>query len=507
MSYLRALTQRSESNSFEIGRGSLINTSGALVGALATFGLLMLVVRAVGLDLGGLFFQSLALISGASILCSLGASMTVTRYIAQIGRGQSSDASGMIWTVLIPVTVFSCVVALSGWVGSSFLAAHLTGASHQRDLRSLIAIMILSVPLIVLTRIFTAISRAVDEPSPGVFYDSGGQPLLRLLATGAVVLIHPTAGLLAWAITLPAVVCCVASAVHSRGSLERAGMHWSLRPTWRRSRARDFWAFGVPRGLEEVVQASSIWLLTLMVGALASPAQAATYAALTRLTMGTSVVLQSFTTAMLPRLAASFFHHERAEVERLFRQTTRWLLVLSIPMCVTLLVFPAALLAVASPDLPGGRIGLQFLAVAAFINVATGPVGGVVLMAGKSGVNLIIAVISLISMLVPAFVLIPSYGASGAAVGWTVSITLQNLLLYKYAKNCLGLSPWHGRAVRSSAASATVSGVPQLVVALIVGDNVLGLVVGLLVGGLGLAGYLGLAMRTARGAEFLHHTS
>jgi O-antigen/teichoic acid export membrane protein len=487
MSRLRTLTQRSDSNLREVARGGLINTAGSAVGAVATFALLVLVVRGAGVDRGGLYFQSFALVSGASILCSLGGAMAVTRSIAQVRRGHGADVSAAVWTVVVPVTLFSLAVTAIGYAASGALASRLTDAPHQTALHDLLATMLLAVPFVVLTRVFTAISRAVDEPTPGALYDLGGQPMLRVLAVTVVLALGGGDRALGWSISGPALVCAVLSAAHAFGSLARAEIRCSKSPVWERSSARSFFAFGLPRGLEEVVQASSIWLLTLMVGALSGPAQAATYAALTRLTMGTGMVLQSVTTGMLPRLSAAFIRHEHHEVQHLFHSTTRWLVVLSLPMCVLLFVYPSALLSVASPDLPGGRVGLQILAVGALVNVATGAVGGVVLMAGRSAVNLVVAVVCVVVMVVTSLILVPAYGASGAAAAWAVSMVIQNALLYLYARVKLDLSPWSRAMARPVAISALLSCLPPLAVAAVAGDDVWSLVAASVVSCLGLA--------------------
>jgi O-antigen/teichoic acid export membrane protein len=496
MSRLRTLTRRSDSNLREVARGGVINAGGSAVGAVATFALLILVVRGAGVDRGGLYFQAFALVSGASILCSLGGAMTVTRSIAQVRRGHGADVSAAVWATLVPVTAFSVLVAVLGYAASGTLARHLTDAPHRSALHALLATMVLAVPFVVLTRVFTAVSRAVDEPTPGALYDFGGQAVLRVLAVVVVLATDAGDRALGWSITGPAILCGALSAVHAFGSLRRAGMRCSRVPVWDRSSAHGFFAFGLPRGLEEVVQASSIWLLTLMVGALSGPAQAATYASLTRLTMGTGVLLQSVTTAMLPRLSAAFTHREHDEIERLFQTTTRWLLVLSLPMCVLLFCYPDALLSIASPDLPGGRVGLQVLALGALANVATGAVGGVVLMAGRSSVNLAVAVLSVAAMVGPAIALVPSYGASGAAAAWAASMVVQNALLYLYARRRLDLSPWSPAMARPVAASAALSCLPPLAVALVAGDDLWSLVAAGVVSCAGLV----LSLRSARGS-------
>ena len=472
MSRLGALTRRSESNLREVARGSAITTVGSLVGAVATFGLLVLVVRGAGVDRGGLFFQAFALLSGASVLCSLGGAMHVTRGLSRVPRDQHQDASPVVWVTVLPVSIVSVAVSLAAVLAAGPLAGALTDTPHAPALETLIRVMALGVPFVVLTRVLTAVSRAVDEPAPGALYDLGGQPVLRLVTAGIAVAAGATAGGLAWSITGPAVVCCGLSAWHARRSLTRAGMGLS------RPRRRDlqgygeFIRFGLPRGLEEVVQASSTWLLTVMVGAMAGPAEAATYASLTRLTMGTGLLLQAVTTSMLPRLSASFARRADDELNEMFRTTTRWLLVISLPLCVGLVLFPGALLSIASPDLPGGRVGLQLLAVGALVNVVTGPVGGIVLMAGRSSVNLLVASVSVVAMLVLAVVLIPGSGASGAAAAWSVAIVVQNALLYGYTHWRLRLSAWTGELAGPLTLVVAWSCIPQIATRIVGGDRV-----------------------------------
>ncbi len=194
--------------------------------------LLILIVRGAGVDRGGLYFQALALVSGASILCSLGGAMTITRLIAQIRRNDDVDASASVWTTVLPVAAFSTVVAIIGYTTSGDLAELLTSPTHREALAALLAGMVLSVPFVVLTRVFTAISRAVDEPAAGAWYDLGGQPVLRVVGVSAVLSAGAGDTALAWTITGPAVICCALAAVHSFGSLRRAGIYCSVTPTW-----------------------------------------------------------------------------------------------------------------------------------------------------------------------------------------------------------------------------------------------------------------------------------
>lgn len=501
MRRLRHLVQSSESNTREIARGGILNAGGAGVGALASFGLLVVVTRGTSLDATGLFFEALALATAGSLVSSLGASTSMTRAVARFRRNSGENATTAIWAALLPITVTNVTVGVLGALAAHPLARALTDSAHADRLARFIVPMMLAVPFMALNRFFCAVSRAVDEPLAGVLYDLAGQPVLRLMCALLLVLAQHEDAALGLVVALPAVLCFLASFVHMRRALRRADVAWSARPSWRAREAAAFWRFSLPRGLEEVVQASNIWLLTLLVGALASPAQAAGYAAITRYTMATTLVLQSVTTALLPRLAAAFHRKDLPEANRIFQITTQWVIVGSAPVCLALLVFPRTLLSVVSPDLPDVRIGLQVLAVGSLVNVVTGPVGGVILMAGRSAANLSAAVASLTAMLVPALLLIPGHGASGAALAWAISIASQNLLLYAYGRKALSMSPWSRLTLAPTAVAFVAAALPMPIALILFRDRWSGLVVGTVLScAIALAWLLSWARRSAGSA-------
>jgi O-antigen/teichoic acid export membrane protein len=73
--------------------------------------------------------------------------------------------------------------------------------------------------------------------------------------------------------------------------------------------------------------------------------------------------------------------------------------------------------------------------------MATGPCLTVLLMGGKSGWTLAIAVISMAMNVSLNLVLIPRAGMTGAAVAWAISIVFNNLCGLLLVRWLLGLSP------------------------------------------------------------------
>ena len=339
----RSLLHRATSNTHEVARSGVLTGASAATGAIASFLLLIVVTRGTTIDTAGLFFQCLALTTAGALISTFGAATSLTRAMARFRRHGGADATDDVWAALLPVGITGVVLGVAGSLSAPGLADLLTNPEHQSELTGLVRVMMLAVPFMAVTQLLSALCRGVDDPLAGALFDLGGQPALRVIAALAAVTAGASAAELGLVIVVPALFSFVGLALRSRRTLTQAGITWSLRPTWNVRTAAPFWRFSGPRGLEEIVQASSIWLLTLLVGAIGGPAQAATYAAITRFTMATTLVLQSVTTAMLPRLAVAFFKHHLVEANRLFQVTTRWIIIGSIPACLSLLLFPTTL--------------------------------------------------------------------------------------------------------------------------------------------------------------------
>jgi O-antigen/teichoic acid export membrane protein len=196
--------------------------------------------------------------------------------------------------------------------------------------------------------------------------------------------------------------------------------------------------------------------------------------------------MQAITTSMAPRFTAAFARGERDRVVGLFKATTQWMIGLSVPVCVTLFVFPQALIHLVSPDLPGGETGLRIMAVAALFSVVTGPAGGAILFAGRSTWNLWIAVVDFVAMLVVAALAIPGSGANGACLAWATAMMVQSVLGYVVARRAFGLDPFSVSAARLGAWAVILAVLAELAPRMVLGDRLTALVIGVLATGVAL---------------------
>jgi O-antigen/teichoic acid export membrane protein len=154
--------------------------------------------------------------------------------------------------------------------------------------------------------------------------------------------------------------------------------------------------------------------------------------------------------------------HNRGETERLdrlFKALTRWTLAATLPVFLLLVVAPGPVLNIFGAEFAGGRTALLILLAGQFVNVATGSVGFVLIMVGRTGWDLLVYGASLVINLALAFWLAPRYGMEGAAIANAVTFALSKWARLALVKRFVGIQPYdrdYGRLLAPSAVALAV---------------------------------------------------
>nr|WP_258544818.1 oligosaccharide flippase family protein [Micromonospora provocatoris] len=215
----------------------------------------------------------------------------------------------------------------------------------------------------------------------------------------------------------------------------------------------------------------------VLLSALRGPADAAIYTAATRfLALGqlSSVALSS---SVQHRLAAAFARDDRAEASQLYQAATGWLVLLSWPAYLIFAAFATPMLALFGSGYGDGRRVVVLLALTMLLATGCGMVDMVLNMAGRTAWTFYNAMTGTVLNVVGNLVLIPRYGILGAALAWTVSILVTNLVPLTQLWWSMRLHPF-GAGTRAAMALAVVAlGLPLGVATLLdAGPLVLALV-------------------------------
>ncbi len=179
----------------------------------------------------------------------------------------------------------------------------------------------------------------------------------------------------------------------------------------------------------------------LMLGSIAGVEAAGLYSVATR---GAEIITFFLTAADIPlgpMIAQLHTQGQRQRLQRLAVGSARVVLALSLPMTVAFLVFGERFLTLFGPEFAAGKLVLDILCLGRLINAATGSVGYLLVMTGHQRDSAWGVGISTALNVALNFLLIPVYGAVGAAIATSVSMVTWNIILVYLVYKRLGIFP------------------------------------------------------------------
>jgi O-antigen/teichoic acid export membrane protein len=143
-------------------------------------------------------------------------------------------------------------------------------------------------------------------------------------------------------------------------------------------------------------------------------------------------------------------HHrgERERLDDLYKRVTRWALTATIPVLLVLAVLPGPVLRVFGDDFGGGDQALRILIVGMIVPVMVGTVGFILIMAGRTGWDLVVYLggvvidVGLALLLARPEVL----GIRGAAIAQACTLTVSALARLFLVRRFLGIWPFDAAA-------------------------------------------------------------
>ncbi|KAA9375344.1 polysaccharide biosynthesis protein [Microbispora cellulosiformans] len=337
-------------------------------------------------------------------------------------RGQSA---GMVRGVLAPVGALACVAATGVWLAAGPLAG-LTGVSP-----GVWAVLAAALPFVVLSDVLVCATRGLGTMRPTLLISGAVQPLGQLALVTAAVLAGAPAPVLAAAWALPSVACAVLAAVRLRG----------LGP-YDVGDVRAFWRHTAPRSVAAAVQSVFQRLDVVVVALLAGPAAAAVYTAATRFKVVGQLAGQGLAQAAQARLVRALAEGDLTTAERVYRTTTRWLVGLTWPLWLGYAALAPLALSLFGPAYAGGVAIALVLSATMMVATACGMVDVVLVAAGRTTASLANVSAAVAVTIALDVLLVPAYGALGAALGWSGGVLVKNLLPAVQVSRRYGLRPF-----------------------------------------------------------------
>ncbi|MBW1933006.1 MAG: flippase [Deltaproteobacteria bacterium] len=218
--------------------------------------------------------------------------------------------------------------------------------------------------------------------------------------------------------------------------------------------------FSLPTFLAGMVTMLMQSASTLLIGYFRSPAEVGVYQAAVRVSMLSGIILVAFNAIFAPMIPALHQARQKAQLNELFKVSTKWALYSSLPLFLIIIFVPHQVMELIYGEAyAGGAWPLAILSCAQLVSTGTGAVGFLLIMTHHEKRWLLISAVSFLLSIVLNLALIPLWGIRGAALATGVGIVASTLIALFQVKRRLGLWPYDRRylkGVLASLASALV---------------------------------------------------
>jgi O-antigen/teichoic acid export membrane protein len=397
---------------------------GLVVAILATFGTQVLITRTLG---AGAFGIVTLATQGALVLgffSRVGMDMAAVRDVAiEMGRNRPGRVRGIVSRASAIAAVASVVVAGLVFVFAEPLAEAFASDRTAEGADAFRAAA-LAVPFAALTQVYLGGTRGLKIMRHTLYVFWMGQPL------GWMALM-----LLGWLASRSVGITVTAYAISWLGATAAAAALWYRETrgfgheTAGPGEVAHLLRYGAPRAPAALFSQLLFWTDLFVLSLYVSSVETGIYAAAARAAQVILLFIISVSLMFSPFVADLHARGERAQLDRLFKQITRWTMAATLPLFVVLAVTPGSALRLFGAEFGAGQTALLILLLGQLVNVATGTVGFVLIMVGRTGWDLVVYALSVAFDIGAAVLLIGGLGLGmeGAAVAGASTMALSKL--------------------------------------------------------------------------------
>ena len=381
----------------------------------------LVIQRALGVELFGLYSVSLSLVTLISSIFDLGMDNAVIRYIA-IYRGRKHQTNSIRSLVIFCTSL----VGITGLLGALFVmvfAPFLAKLVHKPDTAPVLLILAPLIPLLCMQTVWTGGLQGLKEFKRRVFIQRFVVPLvLLLLMVVAMFFFRNLVG-----VAILALISAVISDIINLYFLFRAVSRVSMQGE-EKYEVRTWLSFALPNFLTTIVNTMLDSIDTLLLAFFVSNLQIGQYSAAIKISLFISLPLGSLSVVFTPTIADLYARKEHQKLLSMFQIVTKWTITLTLPIFAITTLFAVPLLELSGKGFTGAWPLVIVLATGNLAVAVTGPAGYLLLMTGHQKFSLFNSAATIIVNIVLGLILTPRYGAMGIAISTGIALSAINVI-------------------------------------------------------------------------------
>lgn len=426
---------------FTAAKGSGIISLGKLFEYAGRFVIAFLLARVMGAEQFGLYSLALSAVAIVTTISLIGMDDAVLRNTA-IHASQDDEQS--LWGTLQLTFGFtlSMSIFLSAllFIFSDSIAIKFFSEPLLSPILRLVAVI---VPFMTMSEMLLFTSRGFKRMDYGVIAEDFVQLPVRVVLIGILALFNLNAftAMVTFGVGDLAASIVLVYFINKEFSLRRA-FNDAKRDV------RGLLSFSFPFWFSDIINTVRNNIQVMLLGSLSTITSAGIFTIVDRVNLVSIITYRSIETSIRPIIAELQSKDAWQEVGRLYQTSTRWSLLVSIPMTLITILFSDRILLLFGEDFVDGRLALVVLASSEFIKVLTGMSGTIIDMSGLNRLKMINTIIQVVMAVGLNIYLIPRWGLMGAAVSVFIAIAVINLLRMLQVYVVYRLLPFNKKLVK-----------------------------------------------------------
>jgi len=179
-----------------------------------------------------------------------------------------------------------------------------------------------------------------------------------------------------------------------------------------------------------------------MLGVIKNAAQVGVFNIAHKIALTLYFFLSVMNTIIAPSISRMNSMNDISGLQRMVRKTIKWVMALSLPAGILIIVFSKWIMAYFGPEFAQGQYPLIIMCIAQLFSISCGPVGVISMMTGHEKFNTIATVLSMATTIILNLILTPRIGLMGSAIAASAAIVVWNLYLIIKVKKHVGIYSW-----------------------------------------------------------------
>ncbi|MBN1464392.1 flippase [candidate division KSB1 bacterium] len=436
-----------------MARGAGIVFFGIFLSRVIGYILRILLKHFLGLEMFGLLWSSFNVIEMVTFFCLLGIPAALSRYIAFYkARNHPRRVGGFIVASFLYLLPIICIVTVLLYWQTDYIATTLFG---KPDIKPFLKILNFGIFPLALMYFFGSIFRGFKLMPQMVFTQQLSRNIFMFACLGVFMLLGVGKESAVWAMLLGLVLTALAAILlffrhvdkKYLVNIDMAGVFVELFSySWPLVFTTLFW---------NMSGRIDVFFLTIY----ESESNVGVYNAILPLAQFVPVVMQSFTSILMPIFSGIFANYEKNALYTMQRAGSKWIIAFTVPIFLLLIVFSDdILLLLLGQDTVIGATPLCIASVGYFINAAFGVFNIILNAAGKTKLTLLDTSVYVAANILLDVLLIPRYGLVGAAVAGALSMLIMNMLAVWQNYRLYHLKPVTGQIMRLVLIGAVAAG-------------------------------------------------